>query len=219
MGSHRVGHDWSDLAKAAAASCFNPVSWGSLVSYPVNAWEKVSGIKLSKGGKWARQNCGETIGGKCHSLLGSVWLLLCGTLTQNWVQCLVRKRTLSNLHNKPNQIGEIPELHFNIWQQGFPGSSAGKKKSTYNAEDPSSIPGLGRSPGGGHDNPFHYSCLENPHGQRSLVGYSPWGCKELDKTEWLSTAHTVLNHLLSFSFCHHSTHLNWFYHTLPSLLP
>ena len=28
-----------------------------------------------------------------------------------------------------------------------------------------------------------YSCLENPHTQRSLVGYSPWGCKELDMTE------------------------------------
>ena len=28
-----------------------------------------------------------------------------------------------------------------------------------------------------------YSCLENPHGQRSLVGYSPWGCKESDMTE------------------------------------
>ena len=37
-----------------------------------------------------------------------------------------------------------------------------------------------------------YSCLENPHGQRSLAGYSPWGHKELDTTEWLSTAqHTV----------------------------
>ena len=35
--------------------------------------------------------------------------------------------------------------------------------------------GLGRSPGGGHSNLLQYSCLENPHGQRSLVGYSPWG--------------------------------------------
>ena len=35
------------------------------------------------------------------------------------------------------------------------------------------VPGLGRSPGGGHGNPFQYSCLENPHGQRSLKGYSP----------------------------------------------
>ena len=34
-------------------------------------------------------------------------------------------------------------------------------------------PWLGRSPGGGHGNPC--SCLENPHGQRSLAGYSPWG--------------------------------------------
>ena len=32
-----------------------------------------------------------------------------------------------------------------------------------------------------------YSCLENSHGQRSLAGYSPWGGKELDKTEQLST--------------------------------
>ena len=41
-----------------------------------------------------------------------------------------------------------------------------------------SIPGLGRSPGGGHGNPFQYSCLENSHRQRSLVGYSSWGHKE-----------------------------------------
>ena len=41
------------------------------------------------------------------------------------------------------------------------------------------IPGLGRSPGGGTvSNPTQYSCLENPHGQRRLVGYSPWGLKE-----------------------------------------
>ena len=41
----------------------------------------------------------------------------------------------------------------------------------------------------GHGNPLQYSCLENPHGQRSLAGYSPGGCKELDTTEQLSTAH------------------------------
>ena len=37
------------------------------------------------------------------------------------------------------------------------------------------ISGLGRLPGGGHDNPLQGSCLENPHGQRSLAGYSSWG--------------------------------------------
>ena len=70
---------------------------------------------------------------------------------------------------------------------GFPGSSAGKE-SACNAEDLGSIPGLGRSPGGGHGNPLQYSCPENPHGQRSLTGYSPWGHKESDTTEQLSTA-------------------------------
>ena len=35
----------------------------------------------------------------------------------------------------------------------------------------------------GNGNPLQYSCLENPHGQRSLVGYSPWGLNESDTTE------------------------------------
>ena len=54
------------------------------------------------------------------------------------------------------------------------------------------VPGLGRSPGGGHDNPPRYSCLENPHGQSSLVGYSPWGHKELGTTEQSTAQHVVV---------------------------
>ena len=46
-----------------------------------------------------------------------------------------------------------------------------------------SIPGLGRSPGEENGKPLQFSCLENPHRQRGLVGYRPWGCKELDTTE------------------------------------
>ena len=34
-------------------------------------------------------------------------------------------------------------------------------------------PWIGKIPGGGHDNPLQYSCLENPHGQRNLGGQSP----------------------------------------------
>ena len=49
--------------------------------------------------------------------------------------------------------------------------------------DIGSIPGSGRSPEGGHGNPFQYSCLENPHRQRNLAGYSPWDHKELDTNE------------------------------------
>ena len=42
-----------------------------------------------------------------------------------------------------------------------------------NIRDVDLIPGSEKSLGGGQSNPFQYSCLENPHGQRSLVGYSP----------------------------------------------
>ena len=38
-----------------------------------------------------------------------------------------------------------------------------------------SVPGLGRSPGGGHGNPLQYSCLENP----------------MDRRAWLATVHRV----------------------------
>ena len=78
---------------------------------------------------------------------------------------------------------------------GFTGSSAGKE-SACNVGELGSITGLGRSPGGQHCKPLWYSCLENPHEQRSLVGYSSWACKELDMTEQLSTAqHSALNSL------------------------
>ena len=65
----------------------------------------------------------------------------------------------------------------------FPGGSDGKA-SAYNAEDPGSIPGLGRSSGEGNGNSLQYSCLENPR-WRSLISYSPWGQKESDTTEQL----------------------------------
>ena len=77
-------------------------------------------------------------------------------------------------------------IHTHIINLVFPGGSDGKESSC-NVGDWSLIPGLGRSPGGGHGNPLQYSFLENPHGQRSLEGCSPWGCEELDITEQLST--------------------------------
>ena len=69
---------------------------------------------------------------------------------------------------------------------GFLGDSD-DKESSCNVGDLGSILGLGRSPGGGPGNPFQYSCLENPHGQRRLAGYCPWSHKESDMTERLST--------------------------------
>ena len=75
---------------------------------------------------------------------------------------------------------------WNIWKHTIDGSDS--KESACNVGDVGSIPGSGRSLGGGHVNPLQYSCLENLHGQRSLAGYSSWGCKETDTTEGLSTA-------------------------------
>ena len=55
-----------------------------------------------------------------------------------------------------------------------------------NIKDAGSIPGLGKSPGEGNDNPLQYSCLENPMD-------SPWDCKESDTTDQLT---------LSLSYIH-----------------
>ena len=63
---------------------------------------------------------------------------------------------------------------------GFPGGSVVKNPPD-DAGAASLTPGSGRPPGEGNGNPFQYACLGNPR-QRSLVGYSPWGCKELDVT-------------------------------------
>jgi len=71
---------------------------------------------------------------------------------------------------------------------GFPGGSD-SKESACNAADLGSVPGLGRSPGGGLGNPLKYSRLENPHRQRSLVGYSPWVAKSWTQP---STAQHIL---------------------------
>ena len=59
-------------------------------------------------------------------------------------------------------------------KKSFPCGSDGEE-SACNAGDLGLISGLGRSTGEGNGNPLQYSCLENPHGQRSLAGYSPWG--------------------------------------------
>ena len=83
-------------------------------------------------------------------------LKICCTIT--WISC--------NYYTYiPSLLGDFP---------GAPDS----KESACNAGDPGLIPGLGRSPGGGHGYSVQYSSLENHHGQRSLAGYSPRGHTE-----------------------------------------
>ena len=77
------------------------------------------------------------------------------------------------------------------YRLGFPGGSDGKE-STCNVEDLGSIPVWGISPGEGNGYPLQYSCLENPHGQRSLTGCHPLACKESDMTEQLSRLRRIM---------------------------
>ena len=71
---------------------------------------------------------------------------------------------------------------------GFPGDSD-SKESAHNAGDLGSIPGLGKIPWKRTWQPTPEFLPEESHGQRrSLAGYSPWGNKEWDTTERLSTA-------------------------------
>ena len=97
----------------------------------------------------------------------------------------------------------LPSICHEVVMPGLPGWLSGQE-FTCDAEDAGDamglIPGLGRSPRGGHGNPLQCSCLENPHGQRSLAGDSPWDRKESDKTERLSTAQHS-----TFSLCVHMT--------------
>ena len=80
----------------------------------------------------------------------------------------------------------------------FPGGSDGKE-STCNAGDPGSIPGLGRSPAGRHGNSFRYSCLENPHSQRSLAAPST-GSQRVRLDQVTNTFTFLLSHFCSFYF-------------------
>ena len=79
-----------------------------------------------------------------------------------------------------------------ILSMGFHCGSVSKEVAC-NEGDLGWIPGLGRSPEGGHGNPLQYSCLENPHGQRSLAGYSPWSHKESDTTERLNSEQHIVS--------------------------
>ena len=69
---------------------------------------------------------------------------------------------------------------------GFPGGSDGKE-SACNAGDPGLIPGLGRSPGGGHGYPLQYSCLENPMARGAWRAEVHSVTKNRTWLRWLST--------------------------------
>ena len=119
------------------------------------------------------------------------WLKVHKTLIISWESFILHNKPLSMVHEfmpmrsfseDGNWLPEESAMWLEGWSfqpcsldlRGFPGGSDGKE-SAWNVRDLGSIPGSGRFPGGGNDNPLQYSCLENPHGQ-SLVGCSSRGC-------------------------------------------
>ena len=77
--------------------------------------------------------------------------------------------------------------------RGFPGGSVGKESACNagDARDSGSIPGWGRSPGGGHGNPLQYSCLENPMDRGAWQATVHGVTKSWTRLKWLSTHHQV----------------------------
>ena len=110
-------------------------------------------------------------------------------------------------------------VHQHILSMGFPGNSVVKNPpaNAGDIRDTVSIPGSGRSPGGGHGNPPQYSCLENP----------------MDRGAWQATVHGVVqrqtwlkrlsSHECNFKLMQTAGTLwaastlnqKWFYHTAP----
>ena len=95
---------------------------------------------VSRGHVYPRSCLGESFHAQVLGMTLSPWLsLVCCCITQSLL--------------------EFPSSYKDI--ENFPGGSEGKA-SAYDAGDPGSISGLGRSPGEGNGNPLQFSCLENP---------------------------------------------------------
>ena len=88
-----------------------------------------------------------------------------------------------------------------LWMLYFPGGSDGKA-SVYNAGDPGSSPGLGRSPGEGNSNPLQYYCLENPM-ERGAWKAAVYGVAK----SWTRLSDFTSLHFTSVHFTHTHTHI------------
>ena len=151
-------------------------------------------------GKWINTPCGTNAG-----RLSSLWINR--TLTMKWT---VKRRQVGNKsmrsdailtrvkkfsqcfpHSEPLDTWCLISDSRNrgYWGQiwGFPGGASGKEPACQGKRHKRWVWSLG------HEDPWRWKCQPTPvflpgkfHGQRSLVGYSPWGLKELDTTEQLT---------------------------------
>ena len=192
VGSHRVEHDWSDLTAAATVSIIVPNHNHFVSDCGVGGRGVSAGSRLYERESWTWP-----LTSSVSFLIFTIMTIIVFITESLWrsrsLILFTHTHTHTHTHTNAGDPGLIPELEVSLERDrlpspvflGFPGGSD-NKESACNVGDLGLIPGLGRSPGGGHGNPLQYSCLENPHRQRSLVGYSPWGHKDLDLTEQLS---------------------------------
>ena len=107
---------------------------------------------------------------------------------------------ITKVYKTPSEQMLLEKWGWQIWSRGFPSGSV-CKEPTCNAGDPrdmGSIPGLGRSLGGGHSNSFQYSCLENP----------------MDRGAWQATVHRIAESDTTECACMHAqTHTHTHTHT------
>ena len=136
-----------------------------------------------------------------------------------------------NQHNAGFYCIDFPfslQVHFNLilpflppakWNQDFLGGSDGNE-SACQAGDPGSIPGSGRFPWRRDWQPTPVFSPGDSHGWKNLMGYSPWGCKESDKTEQLTFSHSLngINHTVVFPLASSLLSPSWSIWRLPAVV-
>ena len=130
----------------------------------------------------------QTVSTLSDSSFSNIWPLgsyNLNILNNNFLVFIGERRTFynRNIHFFPGLIMFFLQYFIGL-NKGFPGGS-GNKESAWNAGDPGSILGSGKSLGEGKDNPLQYSCLENSV-DRGAWQPSVHGVAELDTTEWLT---------------------------------
>ena len=189
-----VSHtSWMNLAWASGIT---PNGWGrvtSLVFFTLENWGKC--VFLGPLQCWAsvktKLSWGKS-GGSFSFLIYSCYPHLASVLLWNFT--LLKTISESTILTSIFPLGfACYVVTFHSWYRWeFPGGALVKNlpANAGDTRDLGLIPGLERSLEVENGNPFQYSCLRKKfHGQRSMLGYSPWGCKELDMTQWLSTNH------------------------------
>ena len=125
-----------------------------------------------------------------------------GSFYSLWISCHhLFKDYFSTFDCKGTSVGQVLGVLLLLIFE-FPGGSEDKASACHEG-DPGSIPGSVRSPGEGNGNPLQWRSANllpgGFHGQRSLAGCRPWGCKELDKTKGTKHASPIGKRFLSIA--------------------